>query len=153
MKVLRIIKAKPNPAGKDRVGGITPKKQLAAEWVDFKSTGDESVGLQGLSLQHYAYQPRCRDPKWEWLMSFTGFLHPGEVIRVHSGYELSTSDMHPEDASGATYHFFTGKNYVWNNNCGDTAGLWNGLIWVDTASYDPYPVEGKILVRQGDKLI
>ena len=41
-----IIKAKPNPAGKDRVSGITPKKQLAAEWVDFKNIGDESFGLQ-----------------------------------------------------------------------------------------------------------
>src|SRR6266545_229659 len=101
MKALRIIKAKPNPAGKDRIGGVAPKKQLAAEWVDFKNIGDESFGLQGLSLQHIAYQPHCRDGKWAWLMNFSGALHGGEVIRVHSGAEIPLYEMHPEDASGA----------------------------------------------------
>ena len=153
MKVLRIVKAKPNPAGKDRVGGLAPKKQLAAEWIDFKNAGDEPFGLEGISLHHIAYQQRCRDGRWEAVMSFKGVLQPGHVVRIHSGTELSTAEMYPQDAAGADHHLFTGRNYVWNNDCGDTARLWNGLIAIDAASYDPYPLEGKILVRQGDKLI
>ena len=153
MKYLQIVKAKPNPMGKDRTQGQTPKKQLAAEWVDFKNGGDESYDLQSVSLQHIAYQPGCRDGKWAQVMTFKGFLKPGEVVRVHSGSEIPPSEMYPEDATGATYHLFTGKNYIWNNDCGDTAGLWDGKVWIDKASYDPYPVEGKILLRQGDKLI
>ena len=57
--------------------------------------------------------------------------------------------MYPEDATGVDHHVFTSRNYVWNNDCGDTAGLWDGKVWIDAASYDPYPVEGKILTRQG----
>ncbi len=153
MKALMIVKAKPNPAGKDRVGGIAPKRQLAGEWVDFQNIGTEPFGLDGVSLQHIAYQPGCRDGKWDTLITFKGTLQPREVVRVHSGSELSTSEMNGEDAYGATYHLFTNRNYVWNNDCGDTARLWNGIISIDAASYDTYPVEGKILVRQGDKLI
>jgi hypothetical protein len=153
MKGLRITKAKPNPAGKDRVAGVTSKRQLAAEWVEFKNTGDEPFTLNGISLQHIAYQQRCREGRWEAVMSFKGVLQPGQVVRVHSGSELSTSEMNPEDAIGANYHFFTARNFIWNNDCGDTARLWNELITIDAASYDPYPLEGKILVRQGDKLI
>ncbi|BFU94368.1 MAG: hypothetical protein NTNFB02_10900 [Nitrospira sp.] len=153
MKVLRVTKAKPNPSGKDRIGAFTPKRQLAAEWVDFKNVGDEAYSLNGISLQHIAYQDRCRDGKWAAVMSFKGVLQAGLVVRIHSGDELPLSEMYPEDAAGADIHLFTGRNYVWNNDCGDTAGLWDGKVWIDAASYDPYPVEGKILVRQGDKLI
>lgn len=153
MKVLRVIKAKPNPVGKDRVGRTTPNRQLAAEWVDFKNAGDEPYPLQGISLQHIAYQPRCRDGRWETVMAFQGTVESGRVVRIHSGSELSLSEMNPEDVAGADHHLFTNRNYIWNNDCGDTARLWNGLIAVDAASYDPYPMEGKILVRQGDKLL
>jgi len=153
MKLLRIIKAKPNPSGKDRIGGIAPPKQLAGEWVDFRNAGDELHSLEGISLYHVAYQPGCRDGKPEKVMGFKGSLKPGEIVRVHSGGEIGLGEMHPEDAQGAHYHLFTGGNYVWNNSCGDSAGLWNGLIWIDNASYEPYPSEGRILVREGDKLV
>lgn len=153
MKALRVVRAKPNPLGKDRSGGTTPKKQLAAEWVDIKNVGDEPFSLDSISLQHIAYQPQCRDGKWERVIAFSGILHPGKVMRVHSGNQISTSEMYPEDATGVDHHVFTSRNYVWNNDCGDTAGLWDGKVWIDAASYDPYPVEGKILTRQGDKLI
>lgn len=153
MKILRVIKAKPNPADKDRVGGITSRRQLAAEWVDFKNIGDDGYVLDGISLQHIAYQPGCRDGRWETVMSFKGILQSGQIVRVHSGSQLSLSEMNPEDVAGADHHLFTGGNYIWNNDCGDTARLWNGLVGIDSASYDPYPLEGKILVRQGDKLI
>lgn len=153
MKVLRVIRAKPNPIGKDRSGGTTPKKQLAAEWIDIKNTGDEPFRVDSISLQHIAYQPYCRDGKWEGVSTFSGVLQPGKVMRIHSGEQIQTSEMYPEDAAGADYHIFTGRNYVWNNDCGDTAGLGDGKVWIDAASYDPYPMEGKILSRQGDKLI
>ena len=56
---------------------------------------------------------------------------------------------------GATYHLFTGRDeYVWNNREGD-APLLNfepRNETIDTASYDPNPPEGVVLVRQGDKL-
>jgi len=153
MKSLRVIKAKPNPRGKDRNGTFTPPKQLAAEWVDFWNNGDESYPLEIISLQHIAFQPSCRDGRWEQVMSFKGSLLSGQVVRVHSGGHLPLSEMYPEDAVGADFHLFTGRNYIWNNDCGDAAGLWNGIIWVDKASYDPYPPEGVILVREGDKLV
>ena len=153
MKLVRIMKAKPNPAEKDRIAGTAPKKQLAAEWVEFKNAGDEPHSLEGISLHHVAYQSGCRDGKWEKVLGFKGILKPGEIVRIHSGGEIGLSEMYPEDAQGTDYHLFTGGNYIWNNTCGDTAALWNGLIWMDTASYDSYPPEGRILVRQGDKLV
>ena len=72
MKALRVVRAKPNQLGKDRSGGTTPKKHLAAEWVDIKNLGDEPFGLDSISLQHIAYQPGCRDGKWERVTPFSG---------------------------------------------------------------------------------
>jgi hypothetical protein len=153
MKMLRIIKAKPNPRGKDRHGPFTPASQLAAEWLDFKNDGNEDYSLVGIELNHIAFQPVCRDGKWQEIMSFKGILEPGKVVRIHSGQEIPLTDMNPEDAQGADFHLFTGRNYVWNNDCGDSAGLWDGTKWIDTASYDPYPPEGVILHRVGEKLV
>lgn len=153
MKSLRIVKAKPNPAGKDRHGPHTPAAQLAAEWVDFINDGTEAFPLEPIVLYHVAYQPGCRDPKWDKLMPFKGTLSVGKTVRVHSGNELPLNQMHPEDASGADHHLFTGRNYVWNNTCGDTAGLYNGQAFEDKATYDPYPPEASVLRRQGDKLV
>jgi hypothetical protein len=115
--------------------------------------GDRSFPLPGVSFQHIAYKPGCRDGQWAVVTQFGGALPVGKTLRVHSGGEIPLSQMDPEDVRDADYHHFTGKNYVWNNNCGDTAGLWNGQVWIDKASYDPYPLEGLILVRQGDKLV
>jgi hypothetical protein len=126
---------------------------LAAEWVDFKNDGTETFPLSGVSLQHIAYQPGCRNGKWDKVMGFQGDLSVGQVVRVHSGGEIPLSQMNTEDSQGADFHLFTGKNYIWNNDCGDSAGLWNGNAWVDKASYDPYPPEGRILRRVGNKLI
>ena|SRR3989344_8684611 len=153
MKSLQVIKAKPNPTGKDRYGSYIPPAQLAAEWVDFKNDGTENFPLSDVSLQHIAYQPVCRDGKWEKVMGFQGDLRMGQVVRVHSGAEIPLLQMNTEDAQGADFHLFTGKNYIWNNDCGDTAGLWDGNAWVDKASYDPYPPEGQILHRVGSKLV
>lgn len=153
MKSLRIVRAKPNPAGKDRQRGHTPAAQLAAEWLDFKNDGTEDLTLDPISLQHIAYQPGCRNGEWRAVTPFNGVLAPGKIVRVHSGNSIPTSQMYPEDVAGADFHVSTGRDYVWNNDCGDTAGLWNGTIWVDKASYDSYPPEGRVLRREGDKLV
>lgn len=86
-------------------------------------------------------------------MGFQGNLGVGRTVRVHSGGNIPLYDMNAEDAQGADFHLFTGKNYIWNNDCGDTAGLWDGSAWTDKAAYDPNPPEGVILRRVGDKLI
>jgi hypothetical protein len=153
MKLLRIIKAKRNPRGKDRYGSYTPPAQLAAEWVDFENNGNEKYMLTDIALHHIAYQLFCRNGKWDQVMSFTGLLDPTKIVRVHSGTKISLTDMQLEDITGADFHLFTGKNYIWNNDCGDSAGLWNGVAWIDKASYDPNPPEGRILRRVGDKLV
>lgn len=153
MKNLYIIKGKPNPTGKDRYRNFSPPKQLAAEWVNFKNNGTEAYPLSEISLQHIAYQPGCRNGDWDKVMGFQGELGREQVVRVHSGEKIPLTDMSPEDARGADHHLFTGRNYVWNNDCGDSPGLWDGRVWIDKASYDPYPPEGIILRRVGDKLI
>jgi hypothetical protein len=154
MKSLRIIRIKPNPSGKDRVGRYIPAAQLAAEWVDFQNDGTEPFLLDGIALYHLAYQPQCRDPRWETVQTFSGTLQPQKIVRVHSGEKLITDQMYPEDVAGVDHHVFTGRRiYVWNNDCGDSAALYNGKAFEDQASYDPYPPEGVILHRQGDKLV
>ncbi len=153
MKSLQVIKAKPNPRGKDRYGSFTPPAQLAAEWVDFKNNDTEIFPLSHISMHHIAYQPGCSNGKWDKVMGFQGDLNPGLTVRVHSGGKIPLSDMNAEDAQGADFHLFTGMNYIWNNDCGDAAGLWDGNNWEDKASYDPYPPEGRILRRVGDKLV
>jgi hypothetical protein len=154
MKSLRIIRAKPNPSGKDRHGSYSQPAQLAAEWVDFQNDADESYALEPITLYHLAFQPGCRDPKWDKVMSFTGTLKPGKVVRVHSGEKLENHQMYAEDVAGADYHCFTGRrNYLWNNDCGDVAGLYDGSVFEDKAGYDPRPSEGAVLRRAGDKLV
>lgn len=153
MKSLRIIRAKPNPRGKDRAGTYTPPVQLAAEWVDIQNDGNEPFPLEPIILCHLAYQPGCREPKWEKMTPFTGTLQPGKIVRVHSGSAIPLTEMHPVDILGADHHIFTGRNYVWNNTCGDAPALWDGRMYEDKAGYDPQPPEGVVLHRVGDKLV
>jgi hypothetical protein len=62
--------------------------------------------------------------------------------------------MYAEDVAGVDYHCFTGRrNYIWNNACGDVAGLYDGRVFEDKAGYDPQPPEGAVLFRVGDKLV
>jgi hypothetical protein len=150
VRTLKTTPLKPNPMGKDRarLGRLTPT-QLAAEWVDFKNTGNAPVKLAGVSLYHVAYAPGERNGHWAEIMKFTGAVEAGKVIRVHSGQRRDLSVMATEDLVGADYHLFTGQDvYVWNNKEGDTAGLWDTGIseFIDKASYAPHPPEGVILV-------
>lgn len=153
MKSLRIVRAKPNPSGKDRYRGVPPPAQLGGEWVDLSNAGNEPFPLGEITLYHIAYQPSCKNGRWDPLSNFRGSLSRGQIIRIHSGWQLPTSEMHPEDARGADYHLFTNRGYVWNNDCSDTAALSRNGTWLDSATYDPYPPEGRILIRLGDRLI
>ena len=153
MKLI-ITSIKPNPTGKDRPrhGSPTPSK-LAGEWVDFRNDTGSSANLDGVALYHRAYTGQ--QSRWAQIMTFTGNLGAGEIVRVHSGQHRE-GVIAAEDLVGATYHLFTGKDeYVWNNVQGD-APLLNyehRNETIDTASYDPNPPEGVVLVRQGNKLV
>ena len=87
-------------------------------------------------------------------MSFKGTLQPGKTVRVHSG-SGPDSVIRDEDRRGADIHLFTDKDYVWNNKEGDTPALYNPVtkVTLDSASYDPNPPEGEVLVRSGGKLV
>lgn len=155
MKTLRITRIKPNPAGKDRSRyGTADASQLAAEWVDFKNSGADSVELNGVDLYHLAYAPGADRGRWDKIMSFRGSLPPGNTVRVHAG-SGPESVIRPADRTGAEYHLFNGRNYVWNNDHGDSPRLFDTAREqnIDQASYDPYPPEGQILVRSGNKLV
>jgi len=154
MKKLLITQLKPNPEGIDRSRyGATPA-QLGAEWVDFKNTGAIGAKLDGVELYHLAFG--AGRPTWKLVMNFSGTLEAGKVVRVHSGQQRDVSVLRQEDLVSADYHLFSGEDqYVWNNAEGDKAGLWDACAkhWIDQASYDPYPPEGVILVRVGEKLM
>lgn len=153
---IQVIRLKPNPRGKDRTWGATTPAQLGAEWVDIKNNGTGSVDLSGVELNHIAYPAGGGEGKWASVCILKCVLGPGQVLRVHSGEHRPVSVLHAEDQAGAHWHQFTGKDqYVWNNSQGDTAGLWllNPGKWIDSASYDPHPPEGMVLVRSGQKLI
>ena len=65
------------------------------------------------------------------------------------------SVIRDEDRRGADFHLFSDKDYVWNNKEGDTPALYNPVtkVTLDSASYDPNPPEGEVLMRSGDKLV
>lgn len=152
---LIITKAKPNPAGKDRVGrNLTLADQLAAEWVDIKNTGGTAVDLSSVELYHWAY-PLLRQPEWELVTGFSGVLNAGQTVRVHSGNPISLTQMRVEDKSGAEHHVFTRKNYVWNNDKADHPLLWYKISRqeLDRTSYDAPTQNGKVLMRIGSKLV
>lgn len=154
MKKLFVIKAKPNPFGKDRLGSNVPATQLAGEWVDFTNNGTEPYDLRNIVLQHLAYTS-FSGSRWERVSGFSGVLQVGRTVRVHSGDEISLALLPPMDIQGADHHTFTGQSYVWNNAEGDTPRLIDQEInsIIDYATYDPYPSEGEILDRMGNKLI
>lgn len=157
MKTLQTSRLKPNPTGKDRDRyGHASTAQLGAEWVDIQNTGSSPVVMNGVKLYHIAFV-NAKPSHWELIMSFTGTLGAGEVVRIHGGHGPESA-LNPQDRSGATYHLFTNRDqYVWNNAEGDTSRITepsgNGEAETDKASYDPYPPEGVVLVRSGAKLV
>ncbi len=156
MPDLYIIKAKPNPSGKDRLGPTVPSQQLAGEWVDFKNNTSGSLSLNNVLLQHIAY-PNGPSGVWENACDFKGNLVSGGIVRVHSGGKIDLTLLNYEDRVGADHHVFTGNSYVWNNDKSDSPRLvikLNGVEdEIDRATYRAYPAEGKILIRLGNQLV
>jgi len=156
---LYIHRLKPNPRGKDHPGFSGPSAvQLAAEWVDIKNIGGTAINTQGIEIYHKVFGPGHQiTGDWQRLMTLPDFNLPGgNVIRIHSGSRIDLSQLRPEDQAGAEWHCFTGTNrYVWNNKEGDSAALRDvqPQQFIDSATYDPYPPDGVILLRVGNKLV
>ncbi len=157
-----VYRAKPNPIGKDRVSGYPQQQQLLGEWVDLQNTGDASVNLSILNLCHIQFSnqgiPEDK-PSIYWTGKSGEVLKAGQIVRVHTGKSEYIGSMAYNDAQGVHLHSFAGKgNFVLNNNYGDVISVWwkgNDGTWYkeDAAGYDPYPPEGTVLKRDGDKLI
>ena len=155
MKTMKSVRIKPNPAGKDRTRRGATAAQLGGEWVDLKNEGTLAVILNGLSLYHVAYSGAADNGTWENVVSFTGQLEAGKVMRVHSG-SGPQSILNAADLQGADVHVFTNRdNYVWNNDRGDCSALQKDSETekFDKVWYDTKPLEGVILVRSGDKFV
>jgi hypothetical protein len=156
MKSLQAVRLKPNPAGKDRTRrGGAATAQLGGEWVDIQNTRSAPVDLSGVTLYHIAYSGAQDAGTWEAVMNFKGTLGVGEVVRVHAGQGPVTA-LHDVDQQGSNYHLFTGRDqYVWNNDRGDCAALFQAgqSNPFDKACYDPNPPEGVILMRVANRLV
>ncbi|HRJ46199.1 MAG TPA: hypothetical protein PKY38_02480 [Opitutaceae bacterium] len=159
---VQIHRAKPNPAGKDKVYGQPIAKQLLGEWVDLKNVGDAAVSFSTLHLANAEFGPGCqlkRQAQIYWDGPATGILQPGEIVRVHTGRESDAWQMHPDDRSGVHHHAYANSgNFVLNNDCGDHLSVWwktSGGEWKpeDSTSYDANPPEGQVLQRSGSKLV
>lgn len=150
---LQIIKAKPNPAGKDRIGNFSPQSQLAGEWVDIRNNGSSPVNLTNVELYHWAY--KLPKDGWELVMKFKGSLPVGEIMRIHSSGKIPIEQLAIVDQQGANHHLFSGSGHVWNNDKEDKPTLWDKKAekYIDITSYDAYPPEGKILQRVNNKLV
>jgi hypothetical protein len=159
--LLTITRAKPNPIGRDRTVFGAPKIQLAAEWIDIANTSGTPLDIgTGVQILNIAYDPGGTNPRWKLVYEFNfgdkNRLPIGYIIRLHSGPVIPLSDMRPEDRDGVHFHLFTNKNnYVWNNKLPDQPCIYDSVnkITVDEARYSAPVPNGKILVRQGDRLI
>lgn len=142
--MLRVSRALPNPAGKDRnLAGQATNDQLNREWVQFTNEGAAAVSVDGVGIFHYTFNDRCENTGEDRLTTFTNQLAAGASVRLHTGQGTTVTQ-------NSVTHIYLGRaNYVWNNWCGDTAVLRNGAgQLLDWASYDRNPPEGVELVRQ-----
>ena len=155
--MLKTIRLKPNPTGKDRTRHGATAAQLAAEWVDIQNTGKQAVDVTGVVVMHVAYRPGASQGHWEKVLSLPKVvLASGRVIRIHAGQTRPAGVIRPEDLAGADIHLFTGEDrYIWNNDRADCSSLWlpgkNDPF--DKAWYAEKPAEGAILLRSGDWLV
>jgi hypothetical protein len=113
-----------------------------------KSDGATAVNLAPIELWHRAYHHGQNSTLEQ---ATTGTLQPGRTVRVHSG-SGPDSVIRDEDLRGADHDVFTQKDYIWNNDEGDTPALYNRTTQatIDSASYDLHPPQGEVLVRSGN---
>lgn len=149
---LKIVQIKPNPIGKDRSRKSIFPYQVVGEWVDIRNDSGGSVFISPVELYHQAYDQSGK-ANTTLVTGFKGNLPAGQTMRVHSGKERQLSF---EDQSGVNIHVFLGRDqYIWNNDKADRPALLDTheKTWIDWADYDPWPPEGAILVRGGNKLL
>lgn len=159
--VLSIVKAKPNPFGKDKVSGTPLPEQLLGEWVDIQNKGNESVVFSSMELRHTMFDSKCNNlnrTEVYWNGGGVTTLTPGQTIRVHTGRLSDKDKMNPADDGAVAWHGYANRdNFVLNNKCGDIIRVtWSdssGKRWYDEASYDANQPEGAILHRSGNKLV
>ena len=156
---LKVTQLKPNPSGKDVTFHGALAGQLAGEWVDIANDGVRPFDLRRLNFYHRAYSSRST---WAWALvidpgaSFQDELHPGQILRIHSGRVREIDVIRPADRVGADRHGFTGRDsYIWNNANADEAAILEPAqrVFLDRAEYAPFPSEGVVLVRIGNALV
>lgn len=156
MNNLLIIRAKPNPEGKDRDDGIfLLHLKLRQEWIDIKNVGFSNVDLKERCIYHGVYNEAGTLVSREILIHLNGILKPGEILRIHSGPIVPITSLAIDDRIGADYHVYTAHtNYALNNKYGDEIGLWHSekKVYEDKTFYDPNPRNGAVLIRVGNKL-
>ncbi|MEK7176691.1 MAG: lamin tail domain-containing protein [Patescibacteria group bacterium] len=152
---LYILRAKPNPSGKDKYGQYAPNSQQNAEWIDIQNTSGKALNMTGVKVYDHKFDVYGRDEGRREVYKFGSWDMPvNTVVRIHSGDRVEISSLPSIDRDGANYHFFTWQPYVWNNVWGDTAEVRNSTdLLIDKASYGRNPTEGAILKRYGDHLI
>lgn len=155
MADITILRAKPNPVGKDKYGSHSPQTQLHAEWVDLYNSSGHALSMVDVKLYDHTFDVFCNDRGKRSIFTFGEFSLPANcVVRIHSGNRIDASQLPLEDRNGADYHGYTGNNYVLNNNCGDILEVRSqNDVLIDKTSYSARPLEGAILVRKGDYLV
>ncbi len=158
---IKIIKAKPNPAGKDKNREKPLTSQLLAETVDLKNEGDVDVALEKCRLAHTKFDTNGNAepvPAIYWKGADLR-LKPGQTVRIHTGKSADEANMAAEDRSGVAYHSFAESgSFVLNNKEGDRLYLTQENSTgksesIDTTFYDSNPPEGETLIREGAKLV
>jgi hypothetical protein len=143
MPSLYIVRAQPNPRGKDttRSGYVTNEK-LNEEWIEFEAR--EVRNLVGDVLSHLTFTGSCQQTGADTLINFgSGQLLVGQRVRVHTG--RGTNQW-----VGSVYHMYLNRGwFVWNNACGDRATLSHQSTIIDWARYRPNPPEGELVRSVG----
>jgi len=163
MPNLIITRAKPNPAGKDRVYGRPVPAQLLGEWVDITNNTGSTLSLDGAGLAHRTFDAQGRVQPTStiyWEGGRGQVLSAGQILRVHTGRESERHLMNYEDSVGTHFHVFAeSSNFVLNNAQGDEPSIWvrgqdrNWSVRLDGAWYAAYPGEGVALRRVGNNLV
>ena len=137
MSILYVVRAQPNPRGKDTLwSGAATNQQLNEEWVEFEAVGGDR-NLTGDVVTHVTFSAHCRTTGSDELIKFSeGTLSVGRRLQLHTGFGTN-------GWVGVTFHMYLGRSwFVWNNACGDRATVsYNGRI-IDSAAYAPRPPEG-----------
>src|SRR5947208_8079602 len=105
---MQIVRAKPNPSGKDTNRHRPLAPQLLGEWVDIKNIGDAPVSASVLNLAHSEFGPGCAIKEkariyWPWSPIVVG---PGEIARVHTGRNADSWQMAQVDRNGVNHHAY-----------------------------------------------